>query len=170
MAEWVSAIAAVAAAVFAGAAWVVAWRAHKHSGRAADAAEVSAKAATETALIAKVEASRMAERHDVDWEFVEQPANRRSCIEFRNIGLSAAHSVEAALDLDDVRVEIRCGTVLPGHTFTHDATDCHQVADRRWQEGLEAGFLGTPGIDVKARILWTSELGTPGIWTGGGFA
>jgi len=40
VAEWISAIAAVAAAVFAGAAWIVAWRARTDSGRSADASEV----------------------------------------------------------------------------------------------------------------------------------
>ncbi|HEY3409001.1 MAG TPA: hypothetical protein VGK53_12580 [Propionicimonas sp.] len=166
MAEWISAVAAVLAAVFAGAAWIVASRARKDSGRSADASEVSANAAAETAQIARADTARRVERHDVAWEFVQQPDDAHSLLEFRNVGVTPAHNVEAALTIDGLRADLPCGTIPPNQTFTYDAQDRYKEAEERWQKGLDAGFFGSPGIDVEVRILWTSELGSPAIWTG----
>jgi hypothetical protein len=164
--EWVSAAAAVAAAAFSGAAWVVAWRARRDSKRAADSSEVSAKAASESAETGRVEAARRVERRDVEWEFVEQPESEHWRIEYRNVGVTPAHQVEAALVIDGIRVDLHPGTIPPGQSFVHDAHHDYEEAMKRWEEGLAAGFVGSPGIQIDARILWTSDLGTPAIWTG----
>lgn len=166
MAEWVSAVAAVLAAVFAGAAWIVARRASADSRRSADASELAATAAADSAAVAKTEADRRIERSDVFWEFVNQTDDLRWKVEYRNIGLTAAHKVEAALVINGVRVDLQADRVPPGQSISHDAHDIHQEAERRWLDGLEHGFLGSPGMEIEARIVWSSELGTPAIWTG----
>lgn len=166
MAEWVSAVAAIVAAAFACAAWLVARRASDDSRRSADASEVSAAAAADTAAVARTEAARRVEPSDVAWEFVGQPDDQRSRIEYRNIGLSAAHNVQAALMLDGVRVDLSPGSIEPAGRFSYDAREQYELAERRWREGLDSGFIGTPGIAVEARILWTSQLGTPATWIG----
>lgn len=166
MAEWVSAIAALLAAVFAGAAWVVARRANADSRRSADASELAARAAADSATVAKTEADRRIERSDVLWEFVDQADDMRWRVEYRNTGLTAAHNVEAVLVIDGVRVDLQAERVAPGQSISHEAQDLHQEAERRWLDGLEHGVLGSPGLKVETRIVWCSELGTPAIWTG----
>lgn len=166
MAEWISALAAVAAAMFSGTAWIVAWRARRDSKRSADSSEVSAKAASEAAETARIEAARRVERRDVEWEFVEQPDAEHWRIEYRNIGVTSAQQVEAALVIDGNRVDLRPGTIPPRQSFTYDAHSHYEAATRRWHDALDAGVLGAPGVQIEARILWASELGTPDIWTG----
>jgi hypothetical protein len=166
MSEWVSAIAAVLAAVFAGAAWVVALPARADSRRSADASELAATAAADGVAIAKTEADRLTERSDVSWEFVDQADDRRWRVEYRNIGLTAARKVEAVLVIDGVRVDLQADRVPPGQSIRHDAHDLHQEAERRWLDGVEHGSLGSPGMEIEARIVWSSELGTPATWTG----
>ena len=166
MADWVSAVAAIVAAVFAGAAWLVARRARGDSRRSADASEVSAAAAADTAAVARTEAARRVEPSDVAWEFVDQPDDQRSRIEYRNVGLSVAHNVQAALMLNGVRVDLSSGRIEPTGTFSYDAREHYELAERRWRESLDSGLIGTPCIEIEARILWTSELGTPATWIG----
>lgn len=68
--------------------------------------------------------------------------------------------------INGVRVDLQADRVPPGQSVSHDAHDIHQEAERRWLDGLEHGFLGSPAMEIEARIVWSSELGTPAIWTG----
>lgn len=63
--------------------------------------------------------------------------------------------------IDGVRVELRADRVPPGQSISHDAHDLHQEAERRWLDGLQHGFLGSPGMEIETRIVWSSELGHP---------
>lgn len=127
---------------------------------------MSADAAAVSVEIARAERARATERTDVHWirEVIE---DRPGYVAVRNAGSTAAHSVRALVTINGEGFELGPIDVPPLGYVTLDAgviyVPLQEAATEMWRRSLEYGFVGTPRteFDVRIRLTWLSELGTP---------
>lgn len=156
MAEIMTGLAVVIAAVSAAVAIV----ARRDSARSAKAAEAALE-------LERREVARQTELCDVRWERVNRgPAG---LLAYRNCGTTSAYDVTVVVTINDERFEVGSDHVPGGDSIQYDASDLLGRAQREAANARSRARSSRPGVfyvpmtrfNVRARIAWKSELGTP---------